>query len=114
LCESFRKEGSEAATLARLRKSLNLGEYACTTLLPNGHYQLQRLDAPAVPPEEVKAAVRWRVKDIIDYPIESAMVDVLHIPVDPDAPQRDPGLYVVSARNDAIAAYVQPFQQSNV
>src|SRR5687768_9277914 len=64
-CASFQKEGSDAVTLARLRKSLKLDQYRCTTLLSSGQYQLQYLDAPAVPANEVKAAVRWRVKDII-------------------------------------------------
>lgn len=114
LCTSFRKEGSEAVTLARLRKSLKLDQYRCTTLLPSGQYQLHHVEAPAVPADEVKAAVRWRVKDIIDYPIETATLDVLHIPVDPDAPPRDPTLFVVTARNDAVAACVQPFQASRV
>jgi MSHA biogenesis protein MshI len=114
LCESFRKEGSAAATLTRLRKSLKLDQYRCTTMLASGEYQLHHLDAPAVPAEEVKAAVRWRVKDIIDYPIEAATVDVLHIPVDPDAPPRDPTLHVVTARNEVIAARVRPFEESRV
>ena len=114
LCASFRKEGSDAVTLARLRKSLKLDQYHCTTLLSSGQYQLHYLDAPAVPADEVKAAVRWRVKDIIDYPVESATLDVLHIPVDPDAPPRDAALYVITARDDAIAACVQPFQQSRI
>jgi MSHA biogenesis protein MshI len=67
-----------------------------------------------VPADEVKAAVRWRVKDIIDYPVDAATVDVLHIPVDADAPPRDPALYAVTARNDAIAAHLKPFRDSRV
>jgi MSHA biogenesis protein MshI len=114
LCASFRKEGSEAATLQRLRRSLKLDTYSCTTLMAGDQYQLHYLDAPAVPAAEVKAAVRWRVKDIIDYPVESAALDVLHIPVDPDAPAREAALYVVTARNEAIAACVRPFEESRV
>lgn len=114
LCASFRKEGSEAVTLARLRKSLKLDRYRCTTLLPAHQYQMHYLDAPAVPPAEVKAALRWRVKDIIDYPVESATLDVLHIPAEPAAPPREPTLYVVTARSDAVAARVRPFEEARV
>src|SRR3712207_5459954 len=64
-CDSFRVEGSEALTLQRLRKSLKLDRYRRTALLPAAHYQLHQIEAPAVPPEELKAAVRWRVKDAI-------------------------------------------------
>src|SRR4051812_4662825 len=61
LCESFRKEHSDASTLSRLRKELKLHQYHCTTLLPSAHYQLHEVDVPNVPAAETKAAVRWRI-----------------------------------------------------
>lgn len=113
-CDSFRIEGSEALTLKRLRQAQKLDRYRCTTLLSTSHYQLHQVDAPAVPLGEIKAAVRWRMKDIIDYPVESATIEVLHIPGDPAAPGREHGLYAVTARSVAIAACVRPFEDSQV
>jgi MSHA biogenesis protein MshI len=114
LCESFREEGSPAATLARLRKELRLDNYQCTTLLRFADYQLHALDAPSVPGAELKNAVRWRVKDVIDYPVDSATVDVLEVPAAPGGTARGRNIYAVTARNDVIGRLVQPFNESRV
>jgi MSHA biogenesis protein MshI len=112
VCDSFRMEGSEAHTLGRLTKSLRLERYRCTTLLSSPHYHLHHIDTPAVPAPEVKAAVRWRVKDLIDYPLEAATIEVLTVPADPGAPERDAGLYALTARTEAIQTCARPFTES--
>jgi MSHA biogenesis protein MshI len=114
LCESYRKEGSDTATLVRLSKRLKLRRYRCTTVLGRNHYQLHQLDAPNVPREELKAAVRWRVRDIIDYPLEGATVDVLDIPADSSAPAPERAVYAVTAPNAAIASCAEPYHGSSV
>ncbi len=113
LCESFRKEGGDVETLKRLRKELNLERYQCTTLLKSGEYQTFAVDAPAVPAAEAKNAVRWSLKDMIDYPVETAMVDALHIPGG-DHAGRAAQMLAVSARNEAIAATVRPFNDADI
>ena len=114
LCDSFRKETSEASSLLHLRKELKLNQYHCTTLLPSGKYQLHEIEAPNVPSAELKAAVRWRLKDIVEYPVESANVDVLSIPGDPDSTNRTSIVYAVTARSDAVDAHVAPFEASGM
>ena len=114
LCESYRKEGSNAATMARLRKELKLDRYRCTTLLGSEEYQVHQVDAPNVPRAEMKTATRWRIKDLLDYPLDAATVDVLDIPVDPDAPARNHSVYAVTAHNSVIESYVKSFSEANV
>jgi MSHA biogenesis protein MshI len=114
LCDSYRKEGSAASALARLRRSLGLDRYRTTTLLPREHYQLHQADAPNVLPDELKAAVRWRVKDMIDYPLEAATVDVLEIPADRNAPAPDHTVYAVTALNSAIESCMRPYNDAGV
>lgn len=113
LCESFRKEGSDVDTLKRLRKELSLGRYQCTTLLKNSQYQTFAVDAPNVPVAEAKNAVRWSIKDMIDYPIEAAMIDAVNIPGGDNA-GRAAQMLAVAARNDAIAATVKPFNDADI
>ncbi len=113
LCESFRKEGSDIDTLKRLRKELNLDRYQCTTLLKTNEYQMFTVDTPNVPAAEAKNAVRWSLKDMIDYPVETAMVDAVNVP-DGGSAGRAAQMLVVAARNDAIAATVKPFNDANI
>lgn len=112
LCESFRKEGSDIDTLKRLRKELNLDRYQCTTLLKTNQYQVFAVDAPNVPAAEAKNAVRWSLKDMIDYPVEAAMVDAVNVPGGNAG--RAAQMLAVAARNDAIAATVKPFNDADI
>ncbi len=114
LCDTYRKEGSNAATLARLRKELKLDRYRCTTLLKSEEYQMHQVDAPNVPRAEMKTAARWRVKDLVDYPLDAATIDVFDIPVDPDAPARNHSIYAVTARNSVIESCIKSFSEADL
>ena len=114
LCESYRKEGDDIATLKRLRRELQLDRFRCTTLLKSGEYQMVQVEAPSVPKEEARSAVRWRIREMIDYPVESATVDALFIPEPEGAAGRVPQMIAVAARNDVIAATVKPFQDADI
>jgi MSHA biogenesis protein MshI len=114
LCESYRTEGSDTNTLARLRKECKLDEYRCTTLLKFADYKMHSLDAPNVPVGELKNAVRWRMKDILDFPLEQATIDVLDVPVDANGQSRSHSVYAVAARNDVIERTIKSFNESNV
>lgn len=113
LCESFHKEGSDVDTLKRLRRELNLDRYQCTTLLKKNEYQFLTVDAPNVPAAEARSAVRWSIKDLVDYPIESAMVDAVNVPGGAVA-GRAAQMLAVAARNEQIAATVKPFNEANI
>jgi MSHA biogenesis protein MshI len=113
LCESYRKEGDDVETLQRLKRELQLDRYRCTTLLESGKYQMLQVDAPNVPAQEAKGAVRWRVKDLLDYPVEAATIDALFIPAN-GAAGRPAQMFVVAARSEIVAATVRPFNEADV
>jgi MSHA biogenesis protein MshI len=113
-CDSYRKVGAEAAILTRLRKQLHLDRYRCTTLLKSGEYQIIQVEAPNVLPNEMKNAVRWRIKDMIDFPVDEATVDVVSIPSTESAAGRAAQLFAVAARNQVIAAAVKPFNDADI
>ena len=92
-----------ADVLEKLGKDLQASRYQCTTLLGGGEYQLLAVEAPNVPPDELKIAVRWRLKDMLDFHVDDATIDVLEIPVDKAAPARaGHGMFAVAARNSVI------------
>jgi MSHA biogenesis protein MshI len=114
LCDTYRIEGSAAETLLRLRKEMKLDHYNATTLLRFADYQLHAVDAPAVPAAELKNAVRWRVKDIIDYPLDQATVDVFSVPDARGSIENPKSVYAVTARNESVGALVRPFADAHV
>lgn len=73
-------------------------------VLAAGEYQLLPLDAPPVPPEELKMAVRWRIKDQLDLPLDDATVDVIRL--EPDLAEPGGKLLAVVAHNQVLKRYV--------
>jgi MSHA biogenesis protein MshI len=85
----------------------------CTTLLGGGDYQFMNVEAPNVPREEMKTAVRWRLKDILDFPAAEATIDVLDIPLDANS-RAQQSLFVVAAKNSVIAPRQKLFLDAKV
>ena len=98
----------------RLSREWHLERYRCATLLEPGDYQLLLVEAPNVPPAELKAAIRWRIKDLLDYHVDDATVDVLDIPPDPTGSVRTRSMYAVAARNDAVQACIERFDAAQI
>ena len=90
--------------LARLVLDHDLKHRPCTTLLREGEYRLLQTEAPEVKSEELRAALRWRIKDLIDFHVNDATIDVFDVPV--RMPGRPMLVYVVVGRNEAIRARV--------
>ncbi len=114
LCAQFANADEPVETLQRLRREFHLDRFSCATLLPARQYQLQLIDAPNVPAAEMKSAARWRLKDFLEYPVETATVDVVPIPADVAAAGRDRSVYAVSARNQDVEARMKIFAAAKV
>jgi len=100
--------------LQKLAGEMHLERYTCSTLLRPGEYQVFLVEAPNVPKPELKSAMRWRVKDMIDYHVDDATIDVLDIPPDEAAGSRGHYMYAVCARNDAVQACIKTFQDAHI
>lgn len=66
--------------LTKLSKTHQLDRSLCTSTIQLDDYSLLLVEAPEVPQEELRDAVRWRVKDLIDYQIDDAVIDVFEVP----------------------------------
>lgn len=112
-CESAAvAAGGAVATLRELRRRLGLDRYRCTSLIEFPEYQLHNVEAPGVPDAELRQALRWTIKDLIDFPVEEAAVDVLTIPAGSE--QRTRNVFVVTARRQHVGALAKLFEAANV
>ncbi|TFW10302.1 agglutinin biogenesis protein MshI [Oxalobacteraceae bacterium OM1] len=105
---------TQSAALERFCKEIHPERYQCTTALGNGEYQLLSVDAPNVPPDELKTAMRWRLKDLLDYHVDDATIDVLDVPGDKSAPSRNHSMYAVAARNQIIQQRQELFSSAGI
>jgi len=74
-------------------KNNGLKKKPCVVVLDETQYNLIQLPAPPVEDEELKSAVRWNIKDLINYPVEDAVIDVFRVPVQE---HREGKIYVVA------------------
>ena len=97
--------GIRGAEIARITRAESLDDQVCITTLDIGAYSLLLVEAPDVPSSELRAAIRWRVKDLIDFHIDDAVIDVFDVPN-----QRATGsnrmMYAVVARASAVRSQI--------
>lgn len=109
--ESVAFEGSEFDALKRLRSHVH---GRCTTLLRHGQYQMLQVEAPQVPREERAEALRWRIKEMVDFPVEDAGIDVFDIPTAQQGGGRPPQVFVVAAARSNLVPRVHLFQDAKL
>jgi MSHA biogenesis protein MshI len=97
------------ASLKRLVQDRGLDKTACATLLDIGEYQLLMVEAPEVPQSELKAAIRWRIRDLIDFHIDDAVLDVFDTPPS-GARAVQEHIYVVVSRSAVVKERVDSLQ----
>lgn len=104
-------QGNESDALLRLKRSAHLDRRQVTVVLALGEYQIIQIDPPQVPEAELRQAVRWQVKGMLDFPVDEATVDILPIP---DQDGRRSPLFVVCAPNKVIEKHVRLHQEAKV
>jgi MSHA biogenesis protein MshI len=87
--------------LVSLTRERSMARVPVSAVVRTEDYQLVQVEAPEVLPSEMRAAVRWRLKDAIDFDIDAAVFDVFEIPEPPRRTQSRM-MYAVAARSEAI------------
>lgn len=113
-CEYHEMRSVSAASFKKMFREAGLSRCKCTTLLAPSEYQMLMVEAPAVPANELKTAVRWKIKDSLNYHVEDATIDVLPIPASKSASEINKSIYVIAASNSTIKKYVALFDQEKV
>src|SRR5262245_39996958 len=78
-------EGGAEGPLVSITRERSMARVPVSAVVRTEDYQLVQVEAPEVLPAEMRAAVRWRLKDAIDFDIDAAVFDVFEIP---DPPRR--------------------------
>lgn len=111
--DSYARGADDAKALTALRKQGKLQSFSCTTLLDVGSYQLAQVEAPNVPEAELVSAIRWSLKETLDYPVENATVAVARIPVE-QVSGRPASVYAATVNNAVLAPRIQSFDAAGL
>lgn len=102
----FHSEQDRVPALRAAVRDLGARGLPVVAALPSTAYSLVQLEAPELEREELREAMRWRVKDLIDFPVEEAVIDVFELPASrrPGAPALVYAVVAKSYEVDSLAA----------
>ena len=73
-------DGDTPQAVGNALRVAQLSAAPISIVMPTSQYQLTMVEAPDVPPAELRAAMRWRLREAIDFPVADAVIDVFDIP----------------------------------
>jgi MSHA biogenesis protein MshI len=84
----------------RRLQGLGLKGLVAHVMLRPEQYQLLQIDAPPVAPEELRAAARFQIREMVNVHIDDITLDVMQVG---DGQQKGPNnLFVVAAKNEVV------------
>lgn len=92
--------------LADRVEQLGLRRRPAHLVLGREDYHLLLVEAPPVPESELREALRWRIRDLIDFPPQEAVLDAFLLPEDRTRAGRRMA-YVAVTRRELIARRVE-------
>ncbi|QOC23841.1 pilus assembly protein PilM [Wenzhouxiangella sp. AB-CW3] len=97
-----------------LREDIASNRTPVHLVLDNDRYELLLVEAPRVDASELRAAVRWKIKSLIDFHIDDAVIDVFEIPGQENRPQGQRMMYAIAARARDIRKLIDLFESADL
>ncbi len=107
----FDEGRTPASIIAKWVSHNGLKGASSVAVMEPGSYQLLQVEPPDVEPEEMREAVRWRIKDLVDFSVEDAAIDLFELP---EGGARGRTAYVVAAASTAIKPCIEMLQESQL
>ncbi len=105
-------EPERERVLEQAARECGLDQIRCVSVIDEEQFNLLLVEAPEVDPTELRAAVRWRIKDLIDFHVDDAVVDVFDIPAQRGVRARM--MYVVAARTATVRRHIDRLEAAKV
>lgn len=105
-------EKDTGKVLAKAVKDMGLEGKQCSFVLNRKDYNLHLVEAPEVESSELRAAVRWKIKDLLDMKVDEAAIDVFEVPE--DAYRGRKMVYVVAAHKTRVKNIVEMVSESGL
>lgn len=96
------------------RQSVDVGleNTVCNLVLAPELYTLSLIERPAVPDEEINEAVRWRIQENVDFPVDEATVDTFDLP---ESAVRDhPMVFVAAMRKEFLKVLLDKVYEADI
>ncbi|MEM9057438.1 MAG: hypothetical protein AAGD86_08175 [Pseudomonadota bacterium] len=95
-----------AQRASSLTEALDVKGVPATTVMAEQGYQMVLVECPQVPADEVADAVRWKVRDLVAFPTDDAVIDTIDMPDQANQAHR-PMVYAVAAKQQSVQRQVE-------
>lgn len=109
----FESKTETASALKKLVQENKLEDKSITTSLHVSNSNLVMLEKPEVAENELRQAVRWKIKDSLPFDVNNAIVDVFEIPGQIER-GRTPLVYVTAAEKEFLKQHIQLLEEQNL
>ena len=82
-------------------------------VLDKNDFILQIMESPQVEAEEMVQAIRWRLKEVINFDLGEAIVDIFDVP-QPSGSSRQAMVYVVAAHQTRLQEKASPLLENSI
>ena len=110
---SIDNKAETASILKKVANKNNLEDKPIATTLLIAESNLVMLEKPEVADNEIRQAVRWRIKDSLSFNVDDAIMDVFEIPGQKER-GRTPLVYVTAAEKESLKQRVKVFEEQNL
>ncbi len=109
---ALQSENDVGKALAKVVKTMEIEGKQCSYVLNRKDYNLHLVEAPEVEDSELRAAMRWKIKDLLDMKLDDAAIDVFRVPE--DAYRGRKMVYVVASLKSKIQSIVNMVSESGL
>ncbi len=110
---AFENNAETSSKLKEFVQDNHLEGKSVTTSLLIADSNLVMLEKPEVANNELRQAVRWRIKDSLSFDVNNAIVDVFEIPGQKER-GRTPMVYVTAAEKDFLKQRIQLLEEQSI
>lgn len=83
------------------------------SVLAGSSYQLLLVEVPKVPADEVNSAVRWHIKDLLEFPVDDAVIELFDMP-ELSTTEQKPMAYAVATQRSNIESHIETLRSAGI
>jgi MSHA biogenesis protein MshI len=112
VAETFNSNDERNRFLERWVNEHKLTKKSCVSVLPSEAFHLIQVNLGDLPQVERRDAVRWQIRELIDFPMQEAIVDLFD--VSPFVGEKSPLTYAVAAHDQLLHQQLQIIKQAGL
>ncbi len=105
-------EAAQQEALGQWVEEHRLGKARCHCLMARHDVQILQLERPPVEDDELIEAVKWKIKDLIGFDVDQAVIEVFELPPTPKNPRQQ--INAIVSSEPVVRRYIERIAHSGL